>query len=1056
MSENEICMLRLTLGKNWFPESNVHYNTDNDNSRAEKEIFPSVSLFGYYDSLKIEQVFSWHEFRPVNHKYNGDNIRDEYTIRAVCPVKGTPSNVKTIMCKNPIVACTLVHFSDDFLESCSDLDKLYYKFRSVIDKIQSEDKNKQSFNNDDLHYGLYIGLGYPDAIVMFFSNSFEKISKCIDELRRAKIDESEDSVISSAYTLLGYYNLEDANLNTLSNEKISAVLDFAFNEEYDFKKQSGLLNAKFDSACLEKFMMFGSFDWRCIIKDMALKEFIIFHKTNFLFGKSNTLLNCLNCLETRLLLNDSIRDIENEENIEIRSMKDIDLQVFHVFEQFRELYVEIENEYFAHHRILGAINNIILQYFKIVSTKHCLDVKRILGKFISSFLTTTSALMLFMKSGGKEIFDCEGNSYDGFTYYNLIEKAADRFRNAIDPLLFDLWRSDSQYFEGQTSAHPTVGSAAKILFAYNVTLSQWDEAVDKIIPNRESDPETGFCYLVTSGGRDVTINIDLYDFNHDALTKYCIFENKVVLKKDVKKFKNISRPIIVAIPEASLYDVQGTLYRLAHEFFHKRGERLRNKRADYYYNTICDIFAANCEHYVVGDLLRKKARKIFKNRFYFGKWRKLYGGYSEGKYMLNQDALYGAWLRDVDGYYGELMHNKKLDPSQEMYWEDWGKFFKAKFNFDKSEFEKSDDYKNRVIALNLEFYNVAMELSEVYKRFKNDKNAHKCCAKLRQDLYEILTLDSRKTKVNNAIDLNKTHGSEIYNICNECLSDNLLNTDVAVAAGENISKFISKISPQFIENDGPFGDIGVKARCSNKDHGIKIWKEIVEYNLYGEYGEVPKLLRVTDIHDWMLDLSNVCYRTAEWFKEVYADCMAIMSLNDDDDSVNTFLQYIFVFLFESRNINTLFYNTFALIDAEKPYISFHEKVVRIGVVGEIIDKELFEKFKTNESKIVELIKDYANDVMFSLPNDKLETYAKNLYKILFRILRFYNNCQINNYGEYSNNLFMYLKECIDVSIELRAEINHLAKLTKSYKSNSERYVPYIINKWLSLYKNSEV
>lgn len=1082
---NEVSMLCLTLGKKWLPEKQRYTTTENNKQyqeiKTEEEISPSISLFGYYDSLKIEEVKSWHKFRPRMRKNSGGEIKDEYTIRAVSLCEKRASVIETIE-KHPIVACTLVHFTDEFLSKQKEWKSCYKNFKDLILD------GGECFKKDNLNYGLYFGLGYPDAVVIFFANGIDDISECIDQLRKIKCEDK--TVVSSAYTLIGYYNCSDNSLyNALSNETISAVMNFAFNKNccYDNQKKSlqELFNKYRNESEKDKpvgHMMFGSFDWQYSIKETSLKDFILFHKNHLAFINDNkddkdseSFFAKLSSMETRLLLNDGTCSGLGGDGL-IEAMEQLDPSVYGAFEQYRNYYIKLKSEFHAHNRVLGSISNIILQYFKIVSTGHCHDVKRNLGKFITSFLTTSTALMMHMESGkdSAKIFNCEGHEYNSDTYYRLIEETSEQFRDAVDPLLFDLWRSDSPYFEGQTSAHPTVGSVAKVLFAYNETLSQWDHIVEEensVV--EENEPETGFCYLVTSGGRDITINIDLFDYNHDILTQYRIIENKVV--KSENEGVRISRPIIVAIPEASLYDVNGTIYRLAHEFFHKRSNRLRDFRAVCYFNTLCDMFTSNCKYYLLGYLLRKKAQNIFNNRIYMGELREAYNGYPNGidKEKKNNE-IFGEWLQDLDLYFSKFKkfekfynpnnHEEYYDPDNtedenstdncSKYWEEWGKVFKDKSFHCREYLEKAktySDFKVRVIELNTAFYNVATELSALYKKIKESDLTESCCEDLRLKLNELLFTDISKFKITKNENHINTHGAEIYNICYFAFQDSLQQECVVKEAGKILTKFVLKISKFIYDNNGPFGDIAIKARGHDNLIGLKLWKEIVER--YVNFSVAPPLLNITNITEWMKDIKPVYEHVDEWFKETYADCMSLFCFGVQNQPITNFLQYIFVYLFETRNHNMLFYDTSYVIDGNKPPIGFFGHFMRVGLVAEIVCEDVIDNFRDKKSTVVEIIKNYYQEIMYPADShikNNAEEYAENLYEILARFIKYYKECSKQNCSGYTKNITDYLKECRDCSLTLCKRIKDSVEIN-SDDDNADSYISFIMNKWLDIY-----
>ncbi len=130
------------------------------------------------------------------------------------------------------------------------------------------------------------------------------------------------------------------------------------------------------------------------------------------------------------------------------------------------------------------------------------------------------------------------------------------FREMAGDYLSDMQRSDSSFIEGQSLSHPSIGSATKFLLFYN----QYVNEISGLLSAMEEDEsKRTYTFIVTSGGNDMTVSNDLFAYLDPA-------------------DKEDQSLIVIQIPEMSLYDVKGTMFRLLHECMHFCGERKRKLR----------------------------------------------------------------------------------------------------------------------------------------------------------------------------------------------------------------------------------------------------------------------------------------------------------------------------------------------------------------------------------------------------------------------------------------------------------------------------------------------
>lgn len=243
--------------------------------------------------------------------------------------------------------------------------------------------------------------------------------------------------------------------------------------------------------------------------------------------------------------------------------------------KFIERYQRFLTNNNYHKRLCQAMKNIGRHYSDIIATEHSGDIKNIVGGFYSTFLKSLNHII----EPYAQDDDSENKSPDPDFFENLNE-ALEKFRNLFGNFLFDILRSDHAFFEMPSTAHPSIGSTAKLLLAYNKIINDWNNSI-KSLNNHHR-----ISFLVTSGGCDTTQAHNLlYKFEDEIPT---VGNNKFDLRV----------PVIITIPEASLFDIKGTLFRLAHEFFHLKGNRAREERYKHYYKGLFYEYIDYCCKYI--------------------------------------------------------------------------------------------------------------------------------------------------------------------------------------------------------------------------------------------------------------------------------------------------------------------------------------------------------------------------------------------------------------------------------------------------------------------------
>lgn len=572
----------------------------NYNKGIEKKTTKEIIAFGHYDAMAIEPIDTLSDFRPGKEIEPIDTLSDfrfgkdaeqttlgadryytEYTLKLVAVDSkklsddnknehGYWSNFGKNAVNNdidlPFLAVVSVDIKDDKLNKTTKLQQ----YQDLICDLCNVKDNK-------VLIAPYLCLGYTDFVILVRSKSLDAILKYIVNLRN-KAD------ISSTYSVVGV--LKGVNADNISDlQNISARFEWSLKEiKSDKNPPDFFKNFPYG-------VTFGVFDRYADMQLIERDFYKLFNEYSPYFDEKDVTqdgdiatkeISCNNIIKNfNTYLNYSDGDINTgiEGNGE-SSKKSISLinnndEALKALDKFLKSYKKLIDKTQSHKRLHKAMQEMGRFYGYIILTCHSQDVKKVFGGFYADFLKSISSLVEKIKSG-----KITQEEFEESEPIEKLNSAIEEFRTLFGDLLFDILRSDHSFFEAPSVAHPSIGSTTKLLLAYNNIVNGW---------NKKIGTENGHHYvsfLITSGGCDVTRAHNLlYDFESHIKPK----------GEDKEKYK---LPVIITIPEASLYDVEGTLFRLAHEFFHLKGERNREGRFSHYYRGLFYEYIDFCCNYI--------------------------------------------------------------------------------------------------------------------------------------------------------------------------------------------------------------------------------------------------------------------------------------------------------------------------------------------------------------------------------------------------------------------------------------------------------------------------
>lgn len=440
----------------------------------------------------------------------------------------------------------------------------------------------------------YLCLGYTDFVILVRSKSLAAILDYIVDLRNKDF-------ISSTYSVCGLIKgLDEDKINKINEEKtISARFEWSLNniaQNKDIppflKKIKEITNQnKKEITNQNKGTTFGALDnfIECELKESDF--YSLFNNSSPYFNANsdgaNTEVVKIKNFNTYLNYSDKDTNKKDEDKSKCQPLVNEQDVALVALDEFLKSYKELIDKAQSHKRLHVAMQEIGRFYVDIISTSHSQDVKSVFGGFYADFL---KSITIIVKKIVKKISDRykpnrrakkirERQNVEA--QIEKLNEVIEKFRNLFGDLLFDILRSDHSFFEAPSVAHPSIGSTTKLLLAYNNIVNDWNKRIGT------GNGHHFVSFLVTSGGCDVIQAHNLlYEFEND-------------IKPNGKGENKL--PVIITIPEASLYDVEGTLFRLAHEFFHLKGDRNRKGRFSHYYQGLFHEYLDYCCYYIMQE-----------------------------------------------------------------------------------------------------------------------------------------------------------------------------------------------------------------------------------------------------------------------------------------------------------------------------------------------------------------------------------------------------------------------------------------------------------------------
>ncbi len=540
--------------------------------------------FGYYDGLDIKCIHRWFDYRPKGLIDYGlaldikDEFIDLYTIKALFPKNVSALEeqgffympvLKGEKINYPFVTMSLLNLSEQSVDRYRGYEALNEAVYHYVKAVLEEE------GGSGIKCAVFPSIGYSDYIMLCFAEGFSGIATVVDGLRKKKLDNG-DTVFSSCYTVCGInMNWESmtegseasacecwqsvsripkepevklsVKINLKSGKSSNEFISRFISEVRESLDKSGVYDTE-NIREIEKdweyyFHTFGNSD-NLFIPDSYLDTYLPLYMKGGLFNPASDFFKSYitNIHSTIRVREKSMAEPyqmrehtgDDQKRGRIQSYRMRYARFIPVFEQFIK-----ENE--LHRRTVKALEQLMKSYLNLAQLLHSFDVEVIIGEIFEAFMQN---LYYVMEKYEDDEIDLSG-----------VIVCVNKFSDIMRVYITDMAHSDKLFIEGQTLTHPSVGSATKLLFAYNKMLL---ELMKRMRESEGADALSEFTMLVTSGGCDRTNVRDLFS----------VLGNRLECPKI----------LVATIPEISLYDIKGTIFRLFHECMHYCGKRHRRER----------------------------------------------------------------------------------------------------------------------------------------------------------------------------------------------------------------------------------------------------------------------------------------------------------------------------------------------------------------------------------------------------------------------------------------------------------------------------------------------
>lgn len=661
-------------------------------------------MYGYYDCLDIYHTKSWFEFSPIGMEYadyddesksdpevtKHGSFFDHHPIKLIFPSKTCQEEMEQTgfsfepwrresqwksnenKQQYPLISILQFNVTNDFLaeyktpQNC--LRQVAHGIVHVakhIAKFKTEDNKFDRKRFRDLNCGLFQSIGSQDYVLLCRTHSWEDVFKVADALHawkfkvqdeNRKTDKIETAAISNIYLTPGIstafcqeskMNINDANIEavirlTLQSGKSLKDLSMAFLEQFpQDKDKEGIkfhvLHGRYDGAITSLLPIYRTLNWfkpgQMLSPDSELfKNFLVDTNASIRIRlphyeqfADNSL-----CPDDSLCVNRSVASSIGEGGSRNQNR---------FFDRINNLETwvkgDFETDFLCKHKLhvrqSRALHELLVLLSNLSNNPHSNDICVILLDAFDSLRQNITYLIA-------KVNEAEASQAEEYLQY--IEDGIRDFRDYVGDYLISLAQAERLFIEGLKLSHQSIASATKLLFAYNQVIRSLTQ-----LSSRGSD--YSYSFVVVSGGCDTTGAHNLFDY--DPLPD-----------EDNKLTEN--RLIVIQLSEMSVFNIQGTLFRIVHEAWHYCGDRLRGERNEAWVDSLSRSISKTLSVCFFGSgpliekvlkktkdkSLKKKVQQLFnrQQRKFFNQLNNELKCYLKDQGFCTHDEIYGMVYRD--------------------------------------------------------------------------------------------------------------------------------------------------------------------------------------------------------------------------------------------------------------------------------------------------------------------------------------------------------------------------------------------------------------------------
>lgn len=537
-------------------------------------------ILGYYSGLNIFPVNNWFGFAPhgVQEAKSGkdETFFETYPIKLSCLCEKQKKLSEELGAKyqqinnniekrNPLFSVMLLNLTDYGIRQCMSSPN-----HSALEQFLTVFKNKEKrFPDKDIEVAIFPCIGYYDFAIICHSKSFEHVYALQHLIK--KLSDDGKPYIGNLHIIHGI-NLKYPNLGREPFKDQKITLRFTLRPGISFIDLKDCLKGEFPKLTGELVGTHGRSD-SILLCTLTIKEFVVLlNKFGQLQQKDNKLKKYITTFRASIRYNSEDLQITSEEVehniIEDSKAKDAIEDLQKKYSNILPQLSKLNSDLFIHERAVHALIHTTEICYSLLSLPYSLEMREIVRPVFESMLRNLDSNISLIYNYKVEN---DNESVQEYIYYLL--EFIENYRLSVGQYVIDLLHCDRFFLEGLTLLHPSVGSATKLLFAYNRVLNYASKKLT-VCTSAPMEPKC-YSFLVTSGGCDITYAN--------------ILNNYIPISEDGEHYKE-DRIIVLKISERSLFDISGTLFRIMHECMHFCGNRLRQFRAESIHKTFCRFF----------------------------------------------------------------------------------------------------------------------------------------------------------------------------------------------------------------------------------------------------------------------------------------------------------------------------------------------------------------------------------------------------------------------------------------------------------------------------------